>query len=111
MHAITKLLKLDRSSHNPQFYDSAYLPQASWLHKIGVSPKDTCHLCEEAPQTGDHLVFDCPTPTLAGPRTKLLLERTSWEELDADIHIKEEGQEEAFEATQEFFHIVFVHLT
>ena len=86
-------------------------PLAEWLHKIKKVESSRCRSCGADPQSGEHVVFYCPS--LALPRRSLLLGRSTWEEPDTDIYIKEEGEEEdkAYKATQEFFTHIFRRLT
>lgn len=76
-------------------------PQKQWLNHIGKSESPTCTCGEN--ESRHHLVFCCPR--FATTRAEFLKGRSTWEELDEPVWMKEgEGEDaEYFEGTEEFF--------
>ena len=61
--------------------------------------------CGHPLQDGAHITFQCPLHRR--PRDFLLKGRSSWEDLDLPLYIQEEGDEDAYEATEEFFSYLY----
>ena len=83
-------------------------PSNSWLHRIGKSDSPACPDCHHHSQDGDHITFHCPAHNTA--RGDLLRGRTTWEELDQDLYLQDHPDDEAYEATEEFFSYLFTHI-
>jgi len=86
-------------------------PQKQWLHHISKTDTPRCSCPDEPPETGNHIVFHCPR--FAAIRSRFLKGRSTWEELDKPVWMKEgEGADtEYFEATEEFFGHLYGPLT
>ena len=75
-------------------------PFGSWLHHINKRDSAECPYGHPI-QDGHHITFNCPLH--AEKRSALLLHRNTWLELDQQIYIQDSQDEEAYEATEEFF--------
>ena len=83
-------------------------PLATWLHHIGKATSPQCK-CGHPLQDGTHVTFHCPL--LQEDRTHLLRSRNTWLSLDEKLYIQDNPDDEAYEATEQFFYSVFDFLT
>ena len=88
-------------------------PQRQWLHHIRKIPSPNCDCSDAPPQSGDHVVFSCPSHRIA--RQALLGPGAhTWETLDHPRYDPDEEEDEKGQRTdlvEEFFSYIFAHFS
>lgn len=81
-------------------------PQRYWLHKIGKADTSSCP-CGFHTENGHHIVFECP---LYHTQRKYMGNAKEWEEIDRPIWIREEEEEDEWDAVEAFFSFLYREL-